>query len=61
MAKAVLIPRKTTSPYGEEVKVPTQVGTLDDVPASYQAVGEVTAHQTDDGYPALKGERTHWN
>ncbi len=31
------------------VKVPAQVGTPEDEPASYQVVGEVTAHQAYDG------------
>ncbi len=28
---------------------------------SYQLVGEVTAHQGYDGYPALAGGRAHWD
>ena len=50
--KGGLIPRKTTTRKREGVKAVSQDTALDDVLASYQAVGEVTAHQTDDGYPA---------
>ena len=51
MPKGMLIPHKTTTLKWEEVKAVSQDTALDDVPASYQAVGEVTAHQTYDGYP----------
>ena len=34
---------------------------LKEKPAAHQLVGEVKAHQGDDGYPALEGERTHWD
>ena len=49
--KGGLIPHMTTPKKLGEVKAVSQDTVLDDVPASYQAVGEVTAHQTDDGYP----------
>ena len=29
--------------------------------AGHQLVGGVKAHQGSDGYPALEGERTHWD
>ena len=44
------------------LKTGTRKGlSLEVEPASYQLVGEVTAHQDDDGKPAREGDRPHWN
>ena len=51
MLKDVLIPDKTTAPKGLRLKagiLKMDLSPLDE-PASYQLVGEVTAHQGDDG------------
>ncbi len=45
--KRELIPRKTTSPHGDEAKA--SQGALLEESTAYQLVGEVTAHQGDDG------------
>ncbi len=45
--KPELIPHKTTSSHGDEAKGPK--GSLEEESTSYQLVGEVTAHQGNDG------------